>query len=76
MQFGICMANDLINQTAQEAVDYVGSPSSGGGPPPPNWWEKVKLWITNHLKPLVPAAELARTVAQVIDIIKKWFSRP
>ena len=70
------MAEDL-NQTAQKAVDYVGSPNSGGGSndPPDDWWEKVKRWITNHLKPLVPAAELAHKVAQVIDILKKWFSR-
>ena len=73
------MANDLINQTAQEAYhDYVASPgisSKDPNNPPDDWWEKVKRWITNHLKPLVPAAELARSVAQVIDILKSWFSR-
>ena len=68
------MAEDL-NQTARKAVDYAGSPGGGGGGGGGgDWWEKVKRWVTNYLKPLVPASELARNVAQVINIIKSWFS--
>ena len=56
------------NSVASEAIDYYGNP---GAAPSTSWWDMVKAWIKEYLEPLVPAANLANYVAQVLVAIKK-----
>jgi hypothetical protein len=65
--------SNLVDDTAEKAHDYFGTSAGGGSSNPPSWWEKVKRWVTEYLKPLVPAVDLALKVAQVMDILRKWF---
>ena len=55
---------------ANEAHDFFGDPPNK---PNNNWWDNVKQWVTDHIKPIVPAAQLTSEVLRIIELIKKLF---
>lgn len=53
-------------QVANEAYNYYGDPPSS----PSNsniWWENLRKWIEDYIKPLVPVAELGYYVGKIIE---------
>jgi hypothetical protein len=52
---------------ANQAIDAYGNPGSN---PPPSWWQQVKSWIEEYIKPLVPAAQLSAELARIMEIIR------
>ena len=61
-----------VNQVAGETIDYHGQPPAWGSD---NWWDNVKKWIEDYIKPLVPAAELGAHVLAIINAMKNFFRR-
>jgi hypothetical protein len=59
-------------QVANEAYNFYGDPPPSASN---SWWEDVKKWIENYLKPLVHVAELTHYVAQIykiyVDIVRR-----